>query len=178
MKLSGIGGDRPAGRTASLGDGQQPIRAGSFEAIALYRERHREQADDSGQRHVVPFTGSAREMAADPRRTASMPPNLIGFAIAALAIIFTVAAGVGCPALAVVVVKFLKFKERELTLEMEHRQKSLQQDAALEERVQLLESGLASLDREVREHLRLESAPVQSLASRMDLVQVPEAPHA
>jgi hypothetical protein len=107
-----------------------------------------------------------------------MPPNLIGLVIAALGTILTVAAGVGLPALAVVVVKFLRFKERELMLEMEHRQKSLQQDADLEERMQLLESGLASLDREVRERLRLESAPVQSLASRMDLVQVPEAPHA
>jgi hypothetical protein len=59
----------------------------------------------------------------------------------------------GFPALAVVIIRYFKLKERELALETEYRQKSEQQQLALDERVQRLEETLATLDHDVRERL-------------------------
>jgi hypothetical protein len=103
-----------------------------------------------------------------------MPPNdLIGLAIAAVGAMVTVGAAVGLPAIAVIAVRFFKFKERELTVEMEYRQKSQQQDLALEKRVQRLEEVLTSLDHDVRTRLRIEPGPATSLSSRPELVSGP-----
>jgi hypothetical protein len=106
-----------------------------------------------------------------------MPPNdLIGLAIAAVGAMVTVGAAVGLPAIAVIAVRFFKFKERELTVEMEYRQKSQQQDLALEKRVQRLEEVLTSLDHDVRTRLRIEPGPATSLSSRPELASGPPAP--
>jgi hypothetical protein len=85
-----------------------------------------------------------------------MSSNLIGLVIAALGTIITVAVAVGVPALAIIAVRYFKLKERELTLEMEYRQKSQRQNLAIEDRVQRLEEVLTSLDRDVRERLGME----------------------
>jgi hypothetical protein len=81
--------------------------------------------------------------------------NLFGVVIPALAVIVIVLLAFGLPALAIVVVKYFKLRERELTIEMEHRQKSQRQELALEQRVQRLEDALTSLDRDVRVRLRI-----------------------
>jgi hypothetical protein len=111
-----------------------------------------------------------------------MSSNLIGLVIAALGTILTVAVAVGLPALAIVAVRFFKFKERELTLEMEHRQKAKQQERAIEQRVlgveqrvQRLEEVLTSLDHDVRNRLGIESSPATSLSSHPELVEGPAA---
>src|SRR4051812_49454173 len=85
-----------------------------------------------------------------------MSSNLLGLLISAIGAILFVAVAVGLPALAVIAIKFFKYKERELALEMEYRQKSEQhqdKQVALEQRVQCLEDALTSLDHDVREHL-------------------------
>lgn len=112
-----------------------------------------------------------------------MSSQLIGLVIAALGTILTVAVAVGLPALAVIAVRFFKFKERELTLEMEYRQKSRQHELAIEQqvqgveqRVQRLEEVLTSLDHEVRDRLGIESSPATSLSARPELVEGPAAP--
>jgi hypothetical protein len=111
-----------------------------------------------------------------------MSSNLIGLVIAALGTILTVAVAVGLPALAIVAVRFFKFKERELTLEMEHRQKAKQQERAVEQRmlgveqrVQRLEEVLTSLDHDVRNRLGIESSPATSLSSHPELAEGPAA---
>ena len=101
-----------------------------------------------------------------------MSSNLIGLVIAALGTIITVAVAIGLPALAVIAVRYFKLKERELTLEMEYRQKSQEQNVALEDRVQRLEEVLTSLDHDVREHLGIGSG-ASALASRPELVEAP-----
>jgi hypothetical protein len=99
---------------------------------------------------------------------------------------------VGLPAFAVVALRFFKFKERELLLGMEHRQKSQQQELGIEQRVRSLEEGLSEvhvqverledvltrLDHDVRDRLGIESSPATSLSSRPDLVEGPAAPEA
>jgi len=112
-----------------------------------------------------------------------MPSELIGLVIAALGTIVTVAVAVGLPALAIIAVRFFKFKERELTLEMEYRQKSRQHELAIEhqvqsveQRVQRLEEVLTSLDHDVRDRLGIESSAPTSLSSRPELVEGPAAP--
>ena len=82
------------------------------------------------------------------------------------------AVAVGLPSLAIVVVKFLKFRERELALSTESRQKSQQQELfveqrvhSLEERVQRLEEVLTSLDHDVRDRLGIESSAATPLSS-------------
>jgi len=107
-----------------------------------------------------------------------MSSNLIGLIIAALGTIVTVAVAIGLPALAIVAVRFFKFKERELTLGMEHRQKSQQHELAIEQRmqgveqrVQRLEEVLTSLDHDVRDRLGIESSPATSLSSHPELVE-------
>ena len=114
-----------------------------------------------------------------------MSSNLIGLIIAALGTIVTVAVAIGLPALAIVAVRFFKFKERELTLGMEHRQKSQQHELAIEQRmqgveqrVQRLEEVLTSLDHDVRDRLGIESSPATSLSFHPELVEGPPAPDA
>jgi hypothetical protein len=87
-----------------------------------------------------------------------MSPNLIAYLIAALTVVVSVTAAFGLPALAVVCVKYLRLKERELAFEMEYRQKSQQQDLAIEQRVQRLEDALTSLDHDVRVRLGIGDA--------------------
>jgi hypothetical protein len=110
-----------------------------------------------------------------------MSSDLIGLLIPALAVIVIVLLGVGLPALAMVVVKYFKLKERELTVEMEYRQKSQQQELAIEQRVQLvehrvqrLEDALTSLDHDVRVRLGIG----QSATGHPELVEGPGAPDA
>jgi len=114
-----------------------------------------------------------------------MSSELVGLVIAALGTIVTVAVAVGLPGLAIVVVRFLKFKERELALEMEYRQKSQQEGLAIEQRVQSveqrvqrLEEVLTSLDHDVRVRLGIESSPATSLSSHPELFEGPAAPDA
>jgi len=110
--------------------------------------------------------------------------ELIGLVIAALGSIVIVAMAVGLPALAIIAVKFFKFKERELALEMEHREKSQQQELAIEQRVQLveerverLEDALTSLDHDVRVRLGIGQSATP-LPSHPDLLEGPGAPDA
>jgi hypothetical protein len=93
-----------------------------------------------------------------------MSSNLIAYLIAALGIIVSVTAAFGLPALAIVLVKYFKLKERELALEMEFRQKSQQQGLAIEQRVQRLEDALTSLDHDVRVRLGIDqtATPLRS----------------
>jgi len=74
-----------------------------------------------------------------------MSSDLIGFLMAAVAVITTVTVAVGIPSLAFVAVKFFKFKERELALELEYRHKLQEQVLALEQRLQQLENAPTSL---------------------------------
>ena len=100
-----------------------------------------------------------------------MTSNLIGLVIAAIGAIAFVAVAVGLPALAVVFVRYFKLKERQLMLELEHRQSAQQQDLALEQRVQRLEDALTSLDRDVRVRLGIQAA--SPFLSRPDLADAP-----
>ena len=86
-----------------------------------------------------------------------MSSNMVMYLIGALTMIVCVAGIFGFPALAVVAVKYFKLKERELTLEMEYRQKSQEQHVAMEERVQRLEDTLSALDHDVRVQLGMKS---------------------
>jgi len=106
-----------------------------------------------------------------------MSTELIGLVIAAVGTIVVVTMGVGLPAIAVVAIRFFKFKERELTLEMEYRQKSQQQDLAIEQRVKSLEDALAGLDHDVRKHLGIGQSATP-LLSRPDLLEGPGSPDA
>ena len=114
-----------------------------------------------------------------------MSSDMIPYLIAAVALIVSVLMVFGFPALAIIAVKYFKLKERELTLEMEHRQKSQQQELAIdqrvqgiEQRVQRLEDVLTSLDHEVRDRLGIESSPATSLSSHPELVEGPATPDA
>jgi len=53
----------------------------------------------------------------------------------------------GFPALAFVVVRYFKLKERELACEVEYRLKSEQQQVALEQRMQRLEDAITNVER-------------------------------
>ncbi|MFL5313420.1 MAG: hypothetical protein ACJ79H_23555 [Myxococcales bacterium] len=106
-----------------------------------------------------------------------MTSDLVGVLIPALAFIVIVLLMFGLPALAVVVVKYLKFKERELTLEMEFRQSSQHQQLDFEQRVQRLENALASLDEDVRVRMGI-GQPATPLPSRPELGEGPGAPDA
>jgi len=103
-----------------------------------------------------------------------MSSDLIGLLIPAVAIIISIMLMFGLPALAIVAVKFFKFRERELTLEMESRQKSQHQLVAIEQRVQRLEDALTSLDHDVR--VRLGIQPATPLPSHPELLEEPAAP--
>ena len=79
-------------------------------------------------------------------RTAVMSSDLIAYLIAALAIIVCVTVAFGLPALAIVLVKYFKLKERELALEVEYRQKSQQDGNAIQQRVQRLDRLMIRID--------------------------------
>ena len=82
-----------------------------------------------------------------------MQPNLVGLIIGVVGTIVTVGVAVGLPALAIIAIKYFKFRERELTLEMEYRHQSQQKGLDIEQRVQRLEDALSSLDHDVRMRL-------------------------
>lgn len=114
-----------------------------------------------------------------------MSSDMISHLITAVTFTVAVLGVFGLPALAVVVVRFLKFKERELTLDIEYRHKSQQQGLAIEQRVQgveqrvqRLEEVLTSLDHDVRDRLGIEASPATSLSSHPELVEGPAAPDA
>ena|SRR5438477_10627385 len=114
-----------------------------------------------------------------------MDSGMLGFIMAAVAFIVVVMVAVGIPSLAFIAVRFFKFKERELTLDTEYRQKSQQQGLAIEQRVQSveqrvqrLEEVLTSLDHDVRDRLGIESTPVTPLPSHPEFVEAPAAPDA
>ena len=75
-----------------------------------------------------------------------MSSDMISHLITAATFIVGVLAVVGLPALAVVVVRFLKFKERELTIEMEYRQKSQHQLLAFEQRMEGVEERVQRME--------------------------------
>jgi hypothetical protein len=77
---------------------------------------------------------------------ADMIPGLIEALIPIVAITMTF----GCPVLLVATFKFFKLKEHELQLEAEYRRSS---GAALEQRVQRLESIILALDADLRAKL-------------------------
>jgi hypothetical protein len=97
-----------------------------------------------------------------------MSSQLIGLVVAAIGCIIAITVAVGLPALAIVAVRFFKFKERELTLEMEYRQKSQQQERGIEQRVRSLEEGLS----EVHARLGIDQTATP-MASRPDLLEGP-----
>lgn len=93
-----------------------------------------------------------------------MSSQLLGLIISAVGAILFVAVAVGIPSLAIVALKFFKYKERELAMAMEHRQKSEQipdRQLALEQRVQVLEDAVTRLDHDVRVQLGM-AAPAPS----------------
>ena len=101
---------------------------------------------------------------------------MVVYLMAGLTMIISALCVFGLPALAVVLVKYFKLKERQLALELEYRQKAHQQQLAHDDRVQRLEDVLTSLDHDVRERLGIgRSTP---LPSRPELVEGPAAPDA
>jgi hypothetical protein len=113
-----------------------------------------------------------------------MTPDLIAYTIAGLTMILGSIAVFGFPALTIVIVKYFKFKERELeylrlkeanlSQESEYREKSQHQQVVIEQRVQKLEDVLVSLDRDVRNKLGIEQ-PSTPLQARPELVEGPAA---
>ena len=97
-----------------------------------------------------------------------MTSDLIGALIPIVAVLATF----GFPVAIVFVIKYFKLKERELALDVEARQKSQQQQFAIEERVRRLEDVLVNLDHDVRARLGL-GQPGASLPSRPDLLDAP-----
>ena len=95
-----------------------------------------------------------------------MSTELIGLVISVVGAIVFITAAVGIPALAIVGVRYLKLRERELTLEIEYRQKSEQQELAIEQRLRRIEDAL-NLDHERSPELfeTAASAEGQSLAA-------------
>jgi hypothetical protein len=76
-----------------------------------------------------------------------MSTQLLGLVISAVGAILFISAAVGLPALAIICVRYLKLKERELVLEMEFRQKSQDDELAIEQRLRRIEAVL-NLDQE------------------------------
>ena len=105
-----------------------------------------------------------------------MSTELLGLIIGAVATLLFIGVAVGIPALAVVALKFFKYKERELALEMEYRQKSqAHQDKqfAIEQRVQVLEDTVTRLDHDVRVQLGL-ATPMPSHRELFEASAAPE----
>ena len=86
--------------------------------------------------------------------------------------IVAVLAVFGFPVAIVFVLKYFKLKERELAMELETRQKSQQQQLAIEGRVERLEEVLLSLDHDVRARLGIEQ-PSAVPAARAELMEGP-----
>jgi len=93
-----------------------------------------------------------------------------GILIPAIACIVVAMVMFGVPALTVIAVRFFKLKERELTLEMEARDRLDTRQDALEDRVRRLEDVLSELDRDVRERLGIQGPPATK-ASRAELFE-------
>ena len=104
-----------------------------------------------------------------------MSSNMIAYLMAGITMIVSALVVVGFPALAIVVVKYFKLKERELTLDIESRQEWQQQHVALEQRVQRLEDVLSSLDQDVRVRLGIDQSATP-LPSHPELLEGPAAP--
>ena len=77
--------------------------------------------------------------------------------VPAVAFLACVTAMFGFPSVAIVVIRYFKLKERELTVEMEYRDKAHQQQLALEERLRRIEDAL-STDPEMRARLGVEQS--------------------
>jgi hypothetical protein len=107
------------------------------------------------------------EISACPLRSTVMS-NLIP----AVATILIVMMAFGFPSLAIVIGRYFKMRERELALEMEYRQKSQQQQLAIEERVQHIEHALTRLDHDVRVRLGIDATDT-SLPSQADVLEGP-----
>jgi hypothetical protein len=90
--------------------------------------------------------------------------------IRAIATIVIVMMAFGFPSLAIVIGRYFKMRERELALEIEYRQKSQQQQLAIEERVQHIEDGLIRLDHDVHVRLGIEAKDT-SLPSQADVLE-------
>ena len=92
-----------------------------------------------------------------------MLPGLFEGLIPIVAIVMTF----GCPVMIIATFKFFKLKEKELQLEAEFRQSA---GAALEQRVQRLESIILTLDADVRAKLSSASPESErpSLPPRVD----------
>ena len=91
------------------------------------------------------YAGSCEMVTAGVRKRA-MVPALVESLIPIVAIVMTF----GCPVLIVATFKFFKLKERELQIDAELRRTS---GAALEQRVQRLESIILALDADLRAKL-------------------------
>src|SRR5215470_2427262 len=92
--------------------------------------------------------------------------------IFALIPIVSVLAVFGFPVGIIFVLKYFKLKERELALDSEGRQKSQQQQFAIEERVRRLEEVLLNLDHDVRARLGI-GQPGGPPVSRPELLEAP-----
>jgi hypothetical protein len=86
--------------------------------------------------------------------------------------IVSVLAVFGFPVAIVFVIRYFKLKERELTFEVESRERSQKQQLAIEQRVERLEGVLLSLDHDVRARLGIEQ-PAASSPSRPELMEAP-----
>jgi len=120
------------------------------------------------------FSCGFAEIQAGLPRTAVMSSNMIAYLMAGITMIVSALVVVGFPALAIVVVKYFKLKERELTLDIESRQEWQQQHVALEQRVQRLEDVLSSLDQDVRVRLGIDQSATP-LPSHPELLEGPAA---
>jgi len=98
-----------------------------------------------------------------------MDPVLFRLFVEGAATVLVVGAGVGLPSLAIIAIRYFKFKERELAIEMDFREKTQRKDLALEQRVQRIEDALAALDHDVRERLGI---------GRAEMMEGPGAPSA
>lgn len=105
-----------------------------------------------------------------------MSSELLGLVVAVVGAILFVGVAVGLPSLAVVALRFFKFKERQLGLDMEFREKAQQyqeKQLAIEQRVQCLEDTVTRLDHDVRVQLGMPAAP---LPSHPELFEASAAP--
>src|SRR5438128_10457676 len=92
--------------------------------------------------------------------------------VPAIATILIVMMAFGFPSLAIVISRYFKMRERELALEMEYRQKSQQQQLAIEQRVQDIEDALTRLDHAVSVRLGIDATD-PSLRSQADVLERP-----
>jgi len=104
-----------------------------------------------------------------------MSSNMVVYLMTAITTIVCALVVFGFPALAIIVVRYFKLKERELTLDIESRQEWQQQQLGLEQRVQRLEEVLSSLDQDVRVRLGIDQSATPP-PSRPELLEGPAAP--